>query len=821
MKSQIFISKRTLKLPMYSGLVMAASLTRRTGFLTIERVVNFARDVLGRVRSASNPIPGWPKAIVFSLCLLGASLTRASAYTGVVAWGLYWNGGTNYSPLFVPSSVSNVVSIAAGANHYLALMADGTVIALGNDLYGQCNVPARLGGVAAIAGGGGHSLALKNDGTVVAWGDNSWGECNVPWELSGVVAISAGAGFSLALKANGTVVAWGDNEYGQCSVPAGLGGAVAISAGDNFSLALTANGTVVGWGDLVYGWNTVPAGLSGIVKIDAGSYFNLALQGNGTVVAWGECDYGQCSAPVANAVAIAAGSQNSVALTADGRVAAWGWNAEGQCNVPAGLVNAVAIAAGGDQGIALVPLLVPTIWLQSPATTSVPQGGSANLSVAGSSASPLSCQWSLNGVPITGATATNLSVSSFDLSQAAAYSVTVSNQLGQDSATMVLRLANSPVVLVDGVDVGGGTVDRFGPVQITMSSSYATNADIYYTLDGSAPDYTRKHYGGSFALTRTATIRAIAYNQAYTASAEAAPITVQFFGDKTLGGGSVSLTPAPNSGINGYVTNTLVAATATASNGWSFLQWLGEVGGTSPAVTAAMTPDKAVQAVFGTPISTNVLGSGSIVLSPQVPLYPFGTVARLAAVPQPGSYFLAWRGSVTGTNNPTTLIVNQPTQLLTATFASLPASRYSLAVVSDGNGSVTANPYALFYTNMQTVWLSAVPDVEQAFLGWSGDASGTNNLLAVTMDQSKIITADFTKSSILSTPADLAGFTPTGFRVFVTGEFGAAYQILGATNLTDWLLVGEVTNYFGTFQFTDSAATNLPNRFYRALSLGP
>ena len=202
-------------------------------------------------------------------------------------------------------------------------------------------------------------------------------------------------------------------------------------------------------------------------------------------------------------------------------------------------------------------------------------------------------------------------------------------------------------------------------------------------------------------------------------------------------------------------------------------------------------------------------------------MYPFGAVARFAAVPQPGNYFLAWHGSVTGTNNPAMLIVNQPTQFVTATFASLPASQYSLAVVSDGNGSVTANPYALFYSSGQTVWLSAVPDVGQAFLGWSGGATGTNNPLAVTTDQSKVITANFTESPILSTPADLAGVTPTGVRVFVPGDFGAAYQILSSTNLTDWLLVGEVTNYFGSFQFTDPAATNLPARFYRAALVQP
>ena len=36
-------------------------------------------------------------------------------------------------------------------------------------------VPPGLTNVAAVAGGGAHSLALKADGTVVAWGDNDFG----------------------------------------------------------------------------------------------------------------------------------------------------------------------------------------------------------------------------------------------------------------------------------------------------------------------------------------------------------------------------------------------------------------------------------------------------------------------------------------------------------------------------------------------------------------------------------------------------------------------------------------------------------------------
>jgi hypothetical protein len=95
-----------------------------------------------------------------------------------------------------------------------------------------------LSNVVAIAGGEQHGLALKNDGTVVAF-DINLRQIPVPVGLNNVVAIVTGARHSLALKRDGTVVAWGDNNFGQTSVPAGLSNVMAITAGDRFSLALT------------------------------------------------------------------------------------------------------------------------------------------------------------------------------------------------------------------------------------------------------------------------------------------------------------------------------------------------------------------------------------------------------------------------------------------------------------------------------------------------------------------------------------------------------------------------------------------------------
>src|SRR5262249_41224462 len=44
-----------------------------------------------------------------------------------------------------------------------------------------------------------HSLALRSDGTVVAWGDNTFGQTNVPPGLRSLAAIAAGRTHSLAL----------------------------------------------------------------------------------------------------------------------------------------------------------------------------------------------------------------------------------------------------------------------------------------------------------------------------------------------------------------------------------------------------------------------------------------------------------------------------------------------------------------------------------------------------------------------------------------------------------------------------------------------
>ena len=124
------------------------------------------------------------------------------------------------------------------AFHVIALQSDGTVWAWGQNWDGQLgngslnigsNVPiqvANIGDVVEIAAGTAHNLALKSDGTVWAWGlnyarqvgDGTMTTRATPVQVPGldsVVAIAAGSAHSLALKSDGTLWAWGLNTQGQ------------------------------------------------------------------------------------------------------------------------------------------------------------------------------------------------------------------------------------------------------------------------------------------------------------------------------------------------------------------------------------------------------------------------------------------------------------------------------------------------------------------------------------------------------------------------------------------------------------------------------
>ncbi|WP_461671263.1 RCC1 domain-containing protein, partial [Mycobacterium tuberculosis] len=105
--------------------------------------------------------------------------------------------------------------------------------------------PSDVTDVIAISAGNNHSLALKADGTVVAWGDNSNFHINVPPGLTNVTAIFAGTNASYALRSDGTVAMWGNGGGLTPSFIADLSDIVSLSIRGNSLLAIKPDGSVV------------------------------------------------------------------------------------------------------------------------------------------------------------------------------------------------------------------------------------------------------------------------------------------------------------------------------------------------------------------------------------------------------------------------------------------------------------------------------------------------------------------------------------------------------------------------------------------------
>jgi alpha-tubulin suppressor-like RCC1 family protein len=329
----------------------------------------------------------------------------------VRAWGGYV---TN-----VPPGLNGVIAVSAGTSHAVALRADGTVVAWGDDSNGATGVPSGLKNVTAISAGNYFNLALKRNGSIVGWGHNFNGQASPP-NLDDAIGIATANSASLALRSNGTVVGWGNNFYGVTSIPVGLTNVSAIAAGQGHVLALKHDGTVVGWGA-----NYTPIqGLTNVISIDAGHVNSMALRSDGTVVVWGWNLFGENNSPsnLSNVTAIATDYGRCLALKADRTIVGW------QDAPPNSLTNIVVISAGESPSLAVEETGV--FIYSHPPSTNVPVGANVNLTVSAIGSSPLTYQWTYNSMVIAGATNSTFALLNVQLAQTGEYAVKVTSILG-------------------------------------------------------------------------------------------------------------------------------------------------------------------------------------------------------------------------------------------------------------------------------------------------------------------------------------------------------------------------------------------------------
>lgn len=280
---------------------------------------------LGNGSSGTSPSPvevkGITTATQVATSTYGSCALLSSGH--VDCWGGGLGGslgnGTHDQPSNVPVEVRNLtdaVQIAAGEEHFCAVLATGRVDCWGGNVNGQLgngtdrlsDVPAEVQGLAdatEVTAGYGHTCALLSTGHVDCWGRNangqlgdgttigpkmcpeSWVACSeVPLEVPGLTTarkVAAGGNDSCALMSGGRVTCWGGNDSGQIGDDTfgpngceggmcdrteptevhGLAGATAIAVGGNPNFASLGTACAVVTGGQLQCWGSNTEGILG------------------------------------------------------------------------------------------------------------------------------------------------------------------------------------------------------------------------------------------------------------------------------------------------------------------------------------------------------------------------------------------------------------------------------------------------------------------------------------------------------------------------------------------------------------------------------
>ena len=303
-----------------------------------------------------------------SIALAVVGLAYAAQGAAIPATVFAW-GDNRYGQTAVPRDLSNVVSIAAGYWHTLALTADGRVAAWGRNDHGQTDVPADLTNVIAIAALESGSMALRGDGTVVVWGSNTNGQTNVPLDITNVVAIAGGRNHCLALRGDGTVRGWGDNQQHQLDMREEFNDAIAISAADDSSMILRRDRVLYVTGTFE-GIRTHSDAYYGIQMMGRVGQDSLLLYTNGVLLRrhnpWEQTNI---TVGLSNLIQFSGGPTHALFLDRSGKIAIVGDNLKGQCHLPEDLGGVLAVAAGAEHSVVIATQSVRPFIFMNPSAS--------------------------------------------------------------------------------------------------------------------------------------------------------------------------------------------------------------------------------------------------------------------------------------------------------------------------------------------------------------------------------------------------------------------------------------------------------------------
>ena len=240
----------------------------------------------------------------------------------------------------IPDKVkeANIVDIAAGYDHIVALDDSGSLYVWGSKRLGQDRIPTGLKGtknkpvnIVQLEAGYQFSGALTDDGKAYFWGNENMCDVAVKKEYQGRIKEIAIATYNYSLLLDDGSVVYGgikkDNVFTR--IPESLSsGVVDIAATGESMAAVTEEGKIVIWGNTTHGENIVPDFESRPVELYGGRYHYTALMENGEVLNWGDNSHQQASVPnsvnVTDIDTVYAGFYQNYAVDVNGKVHTWG-----------------------------------------------------------------------------------------------------------------------------------------------------------------------------------------------------------------------------------------------------------------------------------------------------------------------------------------------------------------------------------------------------------------------------------------------------------------------------------------------------------------
>lgn len=220
--------------------------------------------------------------------------------------------------------------------------------------------------------------------------------------------------------------------------------------------------------------------------------------------------------------------------------------------------------------------------------------------------------------------------------------------------------------------------------------------------------------------------------------------------------GSPGALPAGTAATFAEITFT-IAGTATAGDySLEYLSTSSVADDSNNPITLTGSVDGTITVTGTITYTLNVTATGGTVAkNPDQATYNDGDTVELTATPNAGCTFTGWSGDLSGSTSPATITMDG-NKNVTASFDCPPA--YTLTITATG-GTVAKNPDQSTYADGDTVELTATPDANCTFTGWSGDLSGATNPATITMDADKAVTASF-------------DCPPTGYTLDITATNG-------------------------------------------------